>query len=108
MGLGSMILGDPEKRRREKQRTKKLQSKAERIRRKAAQDAYFQEQANIGTLQGKEQAVKDANKKPFYKKLAGLGVALARDIQNTDFTPRNDPFEIFPKQHRQRRRRRKR
>lgn len=107
MGLGSMLLGDPEKRRREKQRTKKLQQKAEKLRRKAAQDSYFKEQTRIGTLQGKEQAVKDANKKPFYKKLAGFGVALARDIQNTDFTSRNDPFEIFPKQRRPRRRRRK-
>ena len=78
MGFGSMLFGDPERKRREK-REVELDNDYY-LRAKAYNKAKTEEKIRIATLKGKAAAQKEAGKKPFYQKVIGVGMALGKDV----------------------------
>ena len=75
MGFGSMIFGDPEKRRREKNQSDLDDDYY--LRAKAYKEAKTKEKVRLAKIAGKRAA---QPKKPFYQKLMGAGQAIMKDL----------------------------
>jgi hypothetical protein len=83
MGFGSMIFGDPERKRREK-REREQRQQQERSHQKEINQAYLEakiaQRKKNAVAAGIADANKLANRKPFYQKVIGFGTALGKDI----------------------------
>jgi hypothetical protein len=113
MGFGSMIFGDPERKRREK-REREERNQQERLHQKEINkvyiDAKIEQRKKNAVAAGIADANKLANQKPFYQKLIGVGVGLGKDIvQGASKTNPNVFFnfdEPTPKRKRRKKKRR--
>jgi hypothetical protein len=101
MGLGSMIFGDPERRRREKQQADLDRGYYER--QKAYNAAKQQERIKLAQTKGQADAQKIATQKPLYKKILGLGQAIATDLTTGNPNQMFAPFQQPAPQHRAKR-----
>jgi hypothetical protein len=107
MGFGSMLFGDPEKRRRERQQSDLDTNYYKR--QKIYAKAKEKERERIAALKGKADAQAIANRKPFYQKVIGAATFLCKDI--VQGAAKTNPNVFFnwdePKTKRARRKRRK-
>ena len=78
MGFGSMLFGDPERKRREK-RQKELDNDYY-LRAKAYNAAKTKEKIRLASIRGTQAAQQEANRKPFYMKLLGAATTLGKDV----------------------------
>jgi hypothetical protein len=104
MGFGSMFFGDPERKRREKERVDLDNDYYRRA--KAYNEAKTEERIRIA----KQNGIRDAQpRKPFYKKVMGAGMMIGKDlVQGASKTNPNMLFNFDqPKQTRRRRRKKK-
>ena len=75
MGFKSMIFGDPERKRREKNQSDLDDDYY--LRAKAYKEAKTKEKVRLAKIAGKRAA---QPKKPFYQKLMGAGTAIMKDL----------------------------
>ena len=108
-----MFLGDPERKRREKQEREQRQHQEDKHRKDINQayiDAKVEQRIKNAKLAGVNDANKLANQKPFYQKVMGVGLALGKDMVKG--ASKTNPGVLFnfdePKQPRKRRNKRRR
>jgi hypothetical protein len=107
MGFGSMLFGDPERKRREKRQVDLDNDYY--LRAKAYKEAKSKEKIRLAALKGKQDAQHGSSNKPFYLKVLGAGKAIGKDLMQG--ASKTNPDALFnwdtPKQKRRRKRRKK-
>ena len=105
MGFGSMLFGDPEKKRRQKQEKDELDQQ-ENKRLKQINKAYVEAKVSQRIENAKAKGVADANRlanqKPLYQKLMGAAATVGKDLVKGSGNVNTDAFFTWgtPKQNR--------
>jgi hypothetical protein len=91
MGFGSMLFGDPERKRREKRQADLDADYYQRA--KAYNAAKTKERIRIASIRGTQAAQQQANKKPFYQKVIGAATTLGKDVM--EGASKTNPNALF-------------
>ena len=111
MGFGSLLHGDPERKRREKQEKDQLRiQESKRLNQinKAYIEAKVNRRIENAKIKGIADADKMANQKPFYQKLMGAAATVGKDMIKQSSQTNTDVLFNFGETKKPRHRKKKR